>query len=86
MEKIVKNLKTYACGVMAMFDQDASRSSNIEVCLDYYRLVQDILKVNHIRFSHFTLDVKWFKVIKRERNDTIHFDPCGLYTNESKDI
>ena len=78
MEKIDKNRKTYVCGVMATFDQDASNTSNVEVCLDYYGLIQDILEVNYRRFSCFIIDVKWFKVIKRERNATVHRDQCGL--------
>ena len=59
---------------MATFDQDASNTSNIEVRLDYYGLIQDIIEVNYRRFSHFILDVKWVKVIKRGRNATVRRD------------
>ena len=86
MEKIDKNCKKYDCGVMATFDQDARTSTNIEVRLDYYGLIQDNLEVNYRRFSHFILDVRWFKVIKRGRNATARRDPCGLYVIDSKAI
>ncbi|MCO5560912.1 hypothetical protein L7F22_014532 [Adiantum nelumboides] len=86
VEKIDKIRKTYDCGVMATFDQDASNTSNIEVRLDYYGLIQDILEVNYRRFSHFILDVRWFKVIKRERNATVRRDQSGLYAIDSKAI
>ena len=86
VEKIDKIRKTYDCGVMATFDQDASNTSNIEVRLDYYGLIQDILEVNYRRFSHFILDVRWFKVIKRGRNATVCRDQCGLYAIDSKAI
>ena len=72
---------------MATFNQDASTSTNIEVRLDYYYgLIQDILKVSYRRFSHFILDVRWFKVIKRGRNVIVCCDPCGLYIIHSKAI
>ena len=58
VEKIDKNRTTYDCGVMATFDQDVSNNSSIELHLDYYGLVQDILEVNYRIFSHFILDVK----------------------------
>ncbi|MCO5594101.1 hypothetical protein L7F22_048122 [Adiantum nelumboides] len=86
VEKIDKIRKTYDCGVMATFDQDASNTSNIEVRLDYYGLIQDILEVNYRRFSHFILDVRWFKVIKRGRNATVPRDQSGLYAIDSKAI
>ena len=86
VEKIDKNCKTYDCGVIATFDQDVSSTSNVEVRLDYYGLIQDILEVNYRKFSHFILDVKWFKVIKRGRNAIVHHDQCGLYAIDSKAI
>ena len=57
MEEIDKNCKKDDCGVMATFDQDASNSSNVEVRLDYYGLIQDILEVNYRKVSHFILDI-----------------------------
>ena len=82
MEKIDKNHKTYDCGVMATFEQDASGTSNIELRLDYYGLIQNIIEVNYRIFSHFILEVRWFKVIKTQeempryaviQNDTFVF-------------
>lgn len=71
---------------MATFDQDASDSSDIELRLDYYGMVQDILRANYRRFSHFILDVKWFKVIKSGRNATVRRDQSGLYAIDSRAI
>ena len=62
--KQINNGKPYDCGVMATFNQDASTSTNTEVRFDYYGLIQGILEVSYRRFSHFILDVRWFKVIK----------------------
>lgn len=86
VEKIDKNRKTYDCGVMATFDQHASNTSNTELRLDYYGVIQDIIEVNYRRFSHFILDVRWFKVIKTGRNATVRRDPCGLYAIDSNAI
>ena len=86
VEKIDKNHKTYDCGVMVTFDQDASTSTNTKVPLDYYGLIQDILEVIYRRLSHFILHVRWFKVIKRGRNATVRCDPYGLYVIDSKAI
>ena len=86
MEKIDNNRKTYDCGVMATFDQEPNKTSNIEVHLDYCGLIQDIIEVNYRTFSHFTLDVRWFKVIKTRRNATLRCDPCGLYAIDSRAI
>ena len=86
MEKIDKNRKTYDCEVMATFEQDASRTSNIELRLDYYGLIQNIIEVNYRRFSHFILDVRWFQGIKIGRNATVRRDPCGHYAIDSRAI
>ena len=69
-----------------MFNQVASTSTNIEVHLDYYGIIQDTLEVSYRRFSHFILDIRWFKVIKRGRNGTVPQDPCGIYVIDSKAI
>ena len=71
---------------MATFYQDIISLSNLEMCLDYYRLVQDFLDVSYKRFSHVIVDVKWFKVIKRGKNAIVCRDPCGLYAIDSKAI
>ena len=86
MEKTDKSCKTYDCGVMATFDQGPSTSMNIEVYLNYYGLIQDVLEVSYQILSHFVLDVKWFKVSKRGRNAIVYRDPCGLFAIDSKAI
>lgn len=84
MEKIDKNRKTYDCGVMATFDQEKSDVDNIDIRLDYYGLIQEILEVNYRRFSIFLLDVKWFKVVKTGRSATVRREKSGFYAIDSK--